>query len=160
MGANKTERKLSAVSQMGAVALVATAAMGGKTGKAAMAQLGETYTAKGFAEMAAWPNNDYRDLAAFIAGQTGDDVVLSSRASYLALPDWFETKLRAIRASKSGGMRTTSQGIQEPNAAHKTLLGLASLVRDVHAIERQISTVRREEAAAKKAEQLAAPSAE
>jgi hypothetical protein len=150
-GASKTERKLSAVHQMGAVALVATAAMGGKAGKLAMQTLGETYTAQGFAEQAAWPRNDYRDLAAFIACQTGDDVVISSRASYLALPDWIETKLRAVRASKSGGMRVTSQGISEPNAAHKTLLGLAALVNDVHSIEREISTARRNEATERKA---------
>lgn len=159
-GSTKTERKLSALDHMGSVALVATAAMGGKVGKAAMGRLGETYTAHAFAEQAAWPTCNYKDLAAFIAGQVGEDVIISNRASYLGLADRMQERINTVKASKSGGMRTLANGISEANAAHKTLLGLLALVNEVYVTEAQISAQRKADAKAKAdAAQQALPSA-
>lgn len=148
-GTTKSERQLSAINHMTKAALTATALSGGKLGKAAAAQLGEV-TALDFAHECAWPGNNYKGLASYIAGQLGEDIVIGSRATYLSLVDQMDQRIMKVKAAKSGGYRTDANGIQVPNATLSKLMGIRALVVDVHAAEKVISTARRAEHQAKR----------
>jgi hypothetical protein len=140
-GTTKAERQQSALPMMTRAALTATAISGGKLGKAAAQKLGDS-TAADFASECAWPHNNYRGLAAYIAGQLGEDIVVGSRATYLSLVDQMDQRMMKVKSSKSGGYKTDSNGLQVPNAALAKLMMLRSLIVDVQAHERELSQER------------------
>jgi hypothetical protein len=156
-GGTSTQRKLSALIDMSRPALIATAAFGGKTGKAAMASIVHDI-AHDLAAPAAWPRCDYRPLAQTIAAQLGEVVVISNRSSFEALVDQFTGKIETHKAkSKTGGYRTNKDGIESPDATLSKLMQIKQLCADVIDAAREMSAANKakhEALKAEKAEQL------
>lgn len=123
-GTTSTDRKLDVLRRTQSSAVVQMAmTMKGKIGAAAR-ESGRQHGMVGIVE-AAFRSN-FRPLAEYLALETGEAVVISSRASFEALPDLFEAKVHNAKAGKNGGYRTNADGLDVPGAK----LALALRLRD------------------------------
>ncbi len=113
-GATATERKLSVVTGASHEATLALTNLGGKVGKVARQHAAATGLV-GICEAAARGN--FKPVAEYIATRTGKAVVISSKASFEALPDLFEAQILNAKNAKNGGYTTTKAGIIKPTAA-------------------------------------------
>lgn len=155
VGGTATERKLSALIDMGEAALTATAGFGGKTGKVAMVSL-VGKSAHGLAAPAAWPRCDYRPLAQVLAAQLGEVIVISNRHTFESLSDQFTSRIESHKAkAKSAGYRVDKNGCEAPDATHAKLLQLRGLCESVITLARQFSADNKAKAEAAKAEKAA-----
>lgn len=150
VGNTSVERKLSIIESASKEVCFALAGMKGKVGDAARAGVAQEGM-DGMIKKAAWPTCDYRPIAQFLAASLGEPIVISNRASFLALPDMFEQRLLKIKGSKSGGYRTNKDGMDVPTAAHELALRLKNGVTEFISEVEALSKTRKAEAEAKKA---------
>lgn len=152
VGATSAERKLSVMETADMSVRFALASAKGNVGKAARAGVAE----QGLVDMtmkAAWPTCDYRPVAQYLAAQLGEGMVISSRATFKALPDFFEARIMKIKTAKNCGYRTDKDGLQTPTAAHTLALQLKAECVEIIRASEEVSARRKAEHEAKKAEQ-------
>ena len=147
LGKTKVERQVSVVSKASESALTACLAMKGKVGNAIRAEVSHT----GLLSVAnACFNANYKPLAEMLAIRLGEPIVISNRASFESLPDFFEARVLKARLGKSEGMRTDKKtGTMVAGSKLALEMELKSMVTDI------IRCVA-EAHAAKKAEQATA----
>lgn len=112
VGKNTNERKLNLASSCGTFAAMALTAEKGKVGKAAQARTGH-YGMAGIIEAAC--DARYLPLAEYLAGVTGESVIIKNRQHFECIDVQFEAALATVRAGKGGGK--TSKGMDNGKAA-------------------------------------------
>ena len=129
-GATKTERQLSVVHTASAQTKMALVAAKGKLGLAARSGFAHT----GLVEIAkAAARNNYKPAAEYFAARLGQPMVISGRAAFESLPDFFEIQIMKAKMSKSGGWQTCKKtGAQKPSATHALALELKSIAIDLN----------------------------
>lgn len=129
VGTTKVARQFSVVQVASTNALNACIDMKGKVGVAIRQASASVGMSKVLNDCV---NGNYRSLAETIALKLGEPIVISSRATFEALPDMFESKIMNIKQSKSGGMTTSKKtGITSVGAKLKLHLEIKSLVTDI-----------------------------
>lgn len=133
VGKNTNERKVNLASTCGTYAAMALTAERGKVGKAAQARTSHHGMA-GIID--ACCNSAYRPLAEYLAGLTGESVIIKGRQHFECLDAQFEAALSTVRASKNGGR--TSKGADNGKAtgyvkAIATVQGVQAAVAAFHA---------------------------
>lgn len=148
-GKTATERKLSVFNNATESAQLALVSAGGKVGKLAVNQAARTGLAHIISQCS---HADYRGLAEYLAGMTGKPMVISSRASFQALPDLFEASIMAAKCKKSGGFVTDKKtGALKPNAELALAMNLKAICTEVIAHAEEIIAKRIAERQAAKA---------
>lgn len=101
-GKTKVERQVSVVSRASDTALSACLSMKGKVGNAIRAEV----THSGLVSVAnACFNANYKPLAEMLAIRLGEPMVITNRASFESLPDFFEARIMKAKLAKNDGMR-------------------------------------------------------
>jgi hypothetical protein len=144
-GANKVERQMSVVRQAGGSALTACLSIKGSVGK----EIRESAARGGLVDVAQHAaTGNYKPLAEMLAIRTGEPILISSRATFEALPDIFAAKVEQAKLLKDGGMRFDKKtGVMVEGARlkgarelHKLVSDITAYVAKVHA-ERQAAKV-------------------
>lgn len=123
-GATATERRLSALVDAPHVTQLAMANVKGKIGAGAREQAA-AIGMNGIAEAASVGN--YKPLAAYLAAQLGESVLIANRSAFEALPDWFEMRVLNIKGKKSGGFSASGK----PSAALTMAMTMKSVCVEV-----------------------------
>lgn len=101
-GANKAERQMSVVLQASSSALTACLSMKGKVG----AEIRSGAARSGLVDIVQHAaTGNYKPLAEMLAIRTGEPILISSRATFEALPDIFAAKVAQAKLGKDGGFR-------------------------------------------------------
>lgn len=135
-GATSTERRLSALADAPHCAQLAMANVKGKIGAGAR-EAAAAIGMNGIAEAVSVGN--YKPLAAYLAANLGESVLVANRSGFDALPDWFEMRILNIKAKKNGGY--TSNG--KPSAALTVAMTLKAVCAEVAAYATQLTEERR-----------------
>lgn len=152
IGATKTERQLSVVTQASPYTKMALANAKGKMGQAARAGIANGGL-QAVAKQAAWPTCNYKPAGEYFAAQLGEPIVISNRAAFESLADQFEARIMKVKMSKSGGYTTDKKtGAQKPNATLSKLMELKAVAVEMVAAAADYTS----EAKAKQAESKAA----
>lgn len=150
-GANKYERQLSVIKGAESAALTACLDLKGKAG----AVIRSEAVYGGLVDVAQQAfNGNFKPLAQMLSIRTGEPIVISSKASFMALPDMFTArKMKVTQGTKSGGYRQDKKtGLMVPNAALKQAEELLDLVeRVVEAVREADAKARAERESAKTA---------
>lgn len=144
-GANKAERQISAVRQAGGSALTACLSIKGKVGK----EIRDSAARGGLVDVAQHAaTGNYKPLAEMLAIRTGEPVLISTRATFEALPDIFAAKVFQAKLGKGGGYRADKKTgamvegakLKAANELHKLVTDIVAYVAKVHA-ERQATKI-------------------
>lgn len=129
-GSTKAERQVSAVRQAGATALTACLNIKGKVG----AEIRSSAARSGLVDIAQHcATGNYKPLAEMLAIRTGEPILISSRATFEALPDIFKAKVHQAALGKDGGFRLDKKsGLMVEGAKLKAANELYQLVEAIH----------------------------
>lgn len=143
IGATSSDRKMYVLQRAPQSTVFALCTAGGAVGK--LARQGAANTGM-VSIMQHASNSNYTPLAAYLAAQLGEPVVISNRGTYESLPDQFEQRILKIKASKSGGMREDKKtGAFIPNAALTLAMKLKGEVIEIIAQAAELRAKRDEE---------------
>lgn len=124
VGKTLTERKADVAHNASLAATLALSGVKGAVGKIARASTARYGIDALFT--AACKSN-FRPVAEYIAAQTGEPVVISSRAAFESLPDMMEARVMKAKQSKSGGFSVSKKdGSLKPSAALSLAMSLKS----------------------------------
>ena len=139
-GANKAERQMSVVHTASSQALTACLDMKGKVGKEIRSGAART----ALVDIAhACSVGNYKPLAEMLAIRTGEPILISSRATFDALPDIFMAKVHQAALGKDGGYRLDKKtGLMVAGAKLKLANELHALVVGVTAAAAKITAER------------------
>lgn len=128
-GKTKVERQVSVVSRASETALTACLSMKGKIGNAIRAEVSHT----GLISVAnACFNANYKPLAEMLAIRLGEPIVITNRASFESLPDFFEARILKAKLGKNDGMRLDKKtGAMVSGSKLATELELKSVVVNI-----------------------------
>jgi hypothetical protein len=144
-GANKAARQVSVVRRASSTALTACLSMKGKVGK----EIRESAARGGLVDVAGHAaSGNYKPLAEMLAIRTGEPVMISSRATFEALPDIFAARIEQAKLGKNGGMREDKKtGSMVPGAKLKEAIELHALVTEIVRVVAEYHAKRKAEAA-------------
>jgi len=155
-GKTKSERQMSVVSQASSVTLAALCDAKGKVGQAVRGAFARDGL-RGVARAAAWPTCNYKPMGEYLAARLGEPVVITNRASFLALPDSFEARIMKVKLSKSGGYTLDKKtGMTKPNATLSLLMRLkAECVEAIETVAQLSAEAKAKAESAKSTEAIA-----
>ena len=123
-GKTKSERQMSVVYNASSVTLAALCDAKGKVGQAVRGAFARDGL-HGVARAAAWRTCNYKPMGEYLAARLGEPMVITNRASFLALPDTIEARIMKVKLSKSGGYTLDKKtGASKPNATLALLMRL------------------------------------
>lgn len=129
-GSTKAERQISVVRTASSTALTACINMKGTAGK----EIRNSAATAGMVDVARHAaTGNYRPLAEVLSIRTGEPILISSRATFEALGDIFQTRVYQAKLAKNGGYTTDKKtGTLVPGARLKQAQELADFVAAVH----------------------------
>jgi len=153
-GQNKVERQLSVAVHATAEARQALINSKGKLGQAVR----EGFATAGLVRCAeAASKGNYRPAAEYFAAKMGQPFVISTRASFDALPDLFQTMILRAKMAKNGGYIVTKKGVTVMSGPHKQAVELLADAELLIAEKDRIFAARLAEHPATEAEADSAP---
>jgi hypothetical protein len=128
-GKTKVARQVSVVEGASQQALTACLSLKGKVGNAIRANAASA----GLLDVAAaCVNSNYKPLAEMIAIRLGEPMMISNRASFESLPDFFEMRIMKAKLAKNDGMRLDKKTGALVNGTKLALeMELKALVTDI-----------------------------
>jgi hypothetical protein len=128
-GAKKSERQISALRQSSGSAITACLDVSGAVGK----EIRGSAVRAGLVDVAKHAaSGNYRPMAEMLAIRTGEPVLISSRATFEAMPDIFKARVEQAKLGKDGGYRLDKKtGAMVPGAKLKSALEMLALVEGI-----------------------------
>lgn len=128
-GSTKAERQMSVVHHASSTALTACLNLKGKVGTEIRANASRAGLVDVVSHAA---SGNYKPLAEMLAIRTGEPILISSRATFEALPDIFKAKVYQAALGKDGGYRLDKKtGLMVEGAKLKLANELHTLVSSV-----------------------------
>jgi len=128
-GKTKIARQVSVIAGASQQALTACLSLKGRAGNAIRANAASA----GLLDVAAaCVNSNYKPLAEMIAIRLGEPMMISNRASFESLPDFFEMRIMKAKLAKNDGMRIDKKtGALVNGSKLATEMELKALVTDI-----------------------------
>lgn len=144
-GKTRAERQVSVVHHATPQAINACLAMKGKVGNA----IREAGARSAIVDIAAHCSaGSYRSLGEYLAIRLGEPMFISNRATFEALPDFFEARIAKVRMGKNAGMREDKKtGLTVPGAKLALEMELKNVCVELIAHARRVHDERKARAA-------------